>query len=208
MLEGLLFILKGILVGFVIAAPIGPAGALCIHRTLNKGRVAGIITSLGAASVDVLYGIIAAYGLTFISDFFFQMQDWLRPFAALFLFVMGIIIFLSKPKTVKTPLTFSNSLGDFSSVFFINLANPLTIIGFVALFAGLGIGSKHYNFSLATCLIIGIIIGSILCWLILVEIIHLFRKQISINLLKWINRAAGILIAAFGIAALFSINLG
>src|SRR5512140_2506793 len=89
--------LRGLLIGFSIAAPVGPIGVLCIRRTLANGRVSGLVTGLGAATADGLYGCVAGFGLTFISSLLIDQQMWLRLFGGLFLCYLGLKTLLSKP---------------------------------------------------------------------------------------------------------------
>jgi len=90
-------LLKGLLIGFSIAAPVGPIGVLCIRRTLAEGRLVGLVTGLGAATADAFYGFVAAFGLTFISTFLVSQQVWLRAIGGVFLLYLGIRTFLSRP---------------------------------------------------------------------------------------------------------------
>ena len=89
------FLLKGILIGFSIAAPVGPIGVLCIRRTLAEGRRAGLVSGLGAATADLFYGCVAAFGLTFISQFLINQENGLRLVGGIFLLYLGIKTFLS-----------------------------------------------------------------------------------------------------------------
>ena len=136
-------ILKGILIGVTIAAPVGPIGILCIRRTLAEGRLAGFISGLGAATADAMYGAIAAFGLTFISVFLINQSFWLRLGGGLFLIYLGIKSFLSVPSQGAdlNPKSSRNEsvLNYYGSTLFLTLTNPITIISFAAIFAGFGI---------------------------------------------------------------------
>jgi len=198
----ILFLLKGILLGFSIAAPVGPIGILCIRRTLNYGRFSGLISGLGAAVADVLFGIVAAFGLTFISDFLLDAKLWLKIGGALFLFYLAVKIFLSKPASDQKRIDHGSLVNDFISTFLLTITNPVTIISYIAIFAALGVGQAE-SFSIATVLVSGIFLGSALWWLILSEGITFFRKKINQALLTWLNRVAASIIATFGFIALF-----
>lgn len=193
-----LFLLKGILLGFCIAAPVGPIGILCIRKTLNYGRLSGFFSGLGAAVADTLYGIISAFGLTLISDFLVTGRFWLHIIGGFFLLFLGAKTFLSKPLETARPVSHKTLFGDFISTFFLTLANPLTILSFVAVFAGLGLAGHQES---APLLVAGVFLGSTLWWLILSEGITLFRKKISQKVMIWVNRIAGLIIMAFGIVA-------
>jgi len=196
------FLLKGAILGFSIAAPVGPIGILCIRKTLQFGRFSGLASGLGAACADVLYGIIAAFGLTFFSDFLLAGQFWLRLIGGLFLIALGMKIFLSKPVEKIEGVSHKTLVGDFLSTFFLTLSNPMTILSFLAVFAGLGLTEELSERSNAVILILGIFLGSALWWLILSEGVTFFRKKLSQIVMLWINRIAGLIISAFGLLAL------
>ncbi|MBM5805898.1 MAG: LysE family translocator, partial [Candidatus Verstraetearchaeota archaeon] len=135
------FLLRGLLIGFAIAAPVGPIGILCIQRTLAKGRIYGFASGLGAATADAIYGAVAGFGLTFISDVLINQQLWLRLLGGAFLLYLGTRTILSKPSK-ETPQTANKGLAaDYTSTFLLTLTNPMTILSFIAVFAGLGLGS-------------------------------------------------------------------
>ena len=132
------YFFKGAALGFSIAAPVGPIGILCIRRTLQYGRFSGLFSGLGAAVADMIYGIIAAFGLTFVSDFIIAEKFWLRLFGGIFLFYLGGKTFFAKTLDLsQTKITHKTLLSDFISTFFLTISNPLTIFSFVAVFAAL-----------------------------------------------------------------------
>jgi threonine/homoserine/homoserine lactone efflux protein len=158
------FLLEGLVIGFSIAAPVGPIGMLCIRRTLAEGRLSGIASGLGAATADAVYGCVAALGLTFISNILIDQQVWLRLIGGLFLCYLGIKTFLARP-TKRAALTKGNGLvGAYASTFFLTLTNPMTILSFSAIIAGLGLASAGRNFISAGALVLGVFIGSSLWW--------------------------------------------
>jgi len=198
-------LLKGLVIGFSIAAPVGPIGMLCIRRTLVQGRLYGFISGLGAASADAIYGAIAGFGLTFISNFLVEQQTWLRLIGGLFLFVLGLKTLLEKP----TDQAFSdqrNKLIDaYSSTFFLTITNPITIISFAAIFAGLGLASDGRSYFSAGILVLGVFTGSLLWWLLLSGGAGIFREKFTLNGLQWTNRISGAVIIGFGIFAFLSV---
>lgn len=193
------FLIKGIIIGFCVAAPVGPIGILCIRRTLQFGRLSGLFSGLGAACADMTYGAVAAFGVTFISDFVLKEKMWLHFLGGFILLLLGARILLAKPGKEIRPVTHKTLLGDFLSTFFLTLANPLTIIAFVAIFAGIGLQSHSSD---APAVVLGVFLGACGWWLLLSEGITLFRDKISQTLTLWINRIAGVLILALGIIAL------
>ncbi len=204
---------KGAVIGFAIAAPVGPIGILCIRRTLSDGRLAGFVSGLGAASADTLFGLVAALGLTLIGKFLVDHTDWISVIGGLFLICLGILEIRSKPVDPSGPAPKSMGLvGHFVSTFFWTLANPLTLLAFVAVFTGLDVagpdgevGPPERNYPGVTALVVGIFIGASLWWLTLSMSVGLFRHHIRGQPMRWPNLIAGSLIIGFGIYALTAI---
>jgi len=196
------FLLQGIILGFSIAAPVGPIGVLCIRRTLAHGRTAGLISGLGAATADAFYGCIAGFGLTLVSNFLVNQQLWIRVIGGIFLFYLGIKIFLSKPAEVSASVKSNSLFGSYSSTLFLTLTNPATILSFAAIFAGLGVLEGSY-FD-AIILVIGVFVGSALWWLFLSFGIDVVRMRFSQRGFVWINRISGMILVMFGAIALGS----
>jgi threonine/homoserine/homoserine lactone efflux protein len=200
-------LLSGIIIGFSIAAPVGPIGMLCIRRTLAEGRLHGLISGLGAATADGVYGCIAAFGLAFISDLLVQQQVWLRIVGGAFLCFLGIRTILAKPFE-KTQTGKKTGLARaYCSTFLLTLTNPVTIISFAAVFASLGLGNAPEDYGLAGLLVLCVFIGSASWWLILSGAVSLFRTRVTPRVLLWINRVSGAIILGFGIVALVSVAL-
>ncbi len=200
------FLLRGFIIGLSIAAPVGPIGILCIRRTLADGRVAGIISGLGAASADALYGCIAGFGLTFISNFLVGQQFWLRLLGGIFLGYLGVKTFLSKPTDRAANVRGNGLAGMYASIFFLTLTNPMTIISFAAIFAGLGLASSSGSYASAALLVSGVFLGSASWWLILSGMVSIFRARFQARGLLWVNRISGLIIASFGLFALLSLR--
>ena len=142
-------LLKGLLIGFSIAAPVGPIGVLCIRRTLVQGRAAGLVSGLGAASADAVYGSIAAFGLSFVSGLLISQQSWLKLIGGAFLCYLGIRTLLAQPAERAAAAGGMGLAGAYSSTFFLTLTNPTTILSFVAVFAGLGLASMGGDYAAA-----------------------------------------------------------
>jgi threonine/homoserine/homoserine lactone efflux protein len=193
------FLLKGIILGFSIAAPVGPIGILCIRRTLAYGRKAGFVTGLGAATADAFYGSIAGFGLTAISNFLISGKFWLGLIGGLFLLYLGVKTFLSQPaNSINNPDYLGAKISYFST-FFLTLTNPMTILSFVAMFAGIGTPEDYLS---ATWLVFGVFIGSACWWFLLSSGIASFRSHLNENYMLYINRLSGCVILAFGLYAL------
>ena len=196
--------LKGILIGFAMAVPIGPIGIMCIRKTLTEGRLPGLIIGLGAATADLLYGCVAAFGLTFISNTLNSQRIWIRLAGGALLLFLGIRTFRAKPADPTVPLKNSGMLRSYLTTVFLTLTNPVTIFAFIAVFASLGLGNGLSYFS-ASALVTGVFIGSALWFLLLSSGVTLFRKKLDITGLRWVNRIAGVLIIIPGIIAIVSL---
>ena len=191
-------LIKGVIIGFVMAVPIGPLGVLCIRKTLTEGRARGLIVGLGAATADALYCSIAAFGLTFVSDMIETNQLWVRLFGGLLLLVLGIRTLQAKRSDPLVLFDRKGFWGTFVSSFFIAVTNPLTIFAFVAIFAAFGL-AHELGLVAASMLVIGVFAGSGLWFLTLGSVARLFHKTLNAGGLLWVNRVAGILIIVSGI---------
>ncbi len=199
------FLLRGLIIGFSIAAPVGPIGVLCIRRTLAEGRASGFVSGLGAATADAIYGFIAGFGLTFISSILISQKVWLRLIGGAFLCYLGIKTFLAKPAEQAASAKGKGLVGAYASTFFLTLTNPMTILSFVAIFAGLGVAGASGSYVSAGVLVFGVFIGSALWWLILSGGVGLFRAKFNLHGLRWVNRISGVIITGFGLFALLSL---
>ena len=199
--------LQGVVVGFSIAAPVGPIGLLCIQRTLSSGRVSGLVSGLGAATADATYGAVAGFGVTFVSTFLISQQLWIRLAGGTFLIVLGARIFLSVPKESAEVAGRRRLTSNYLSTFALTLSNPLTIVAFAAVFAGLGMVGQGGNYSAASALVLGVFAGSTSWWVILSSGVAAFRGALDPGRMRWINRISGVVIACFGAIAFLGLVL-
>jgi threonine/homoserine/homoserine lactone efflux protein len=199
-----IFFLKGLIIGFAMAVPIGPIGVMCIRKTLAEGHTRGLIIGLGAATADSLYSSIAAFGLTFISDVISTEHFLLRLVGGGLLLFLGIRTFRAKRKVPAIPSDNKGMLGSYISAFFLALTNPVTIFAFVAVFAAFGLGYR-LSISSACILVIGVFTGSCIWFLSLGYVATLFREKLDAGGLTWVNRISGVLIILSGIAAFVSL---
>jgi threonine/homoserine/homoserine lactone efflux protein len=196
-------LLKGFLIGFSIAAPVGPIGALCIKRSIIEGQRAGLVTGLGAASADAVYGLIAAFGLTAITSFLVGQHFWFGLLGGIFLCYLSYKTFISEVK-VRDEQESPISLGKaYLSTFGLTLTNPMTIISFIAVFTGLGLASQSRSPTDPLVIVVGVFIGSAFWWLILSGLSGWFGKRLNNSTLRWVNYVSGIIIGLFGIVAIF-----
>src|SRR5437016_3412391 len=198
------FFLRGLAIGFSIAAPVGPIGVLCIRRTLAEGRLCGFASGLGAATADAVYGCVAGFGLTAVSNLLVSQQTWLRLIGGLFLCYLGVKSFLARPAQSAAAPKGGALAGAYASTFLLTLANPMTILSFAAVFAGLGLGSGATDYAGAALLVLGVFVGSTLWWLFLSGGVGLFREKLKDEQFRWVNRISGTIIAGFGLLVLVS----
>ncbi len=199
-------VLRGLIIGFLIAAPVGPIGVLCIRRTLAEGLWHGLVSGLGAATADAMYGMIAGFGLTFLASLLIGQQYWLRLVGGLFLCFLGIKSFLAKPDKQETQAPENRLLGAYASTLILTLTNPLTILAFAGIFAGLGLAEASRGYLAASLLVLGVFLGSALWWSLLSGGVSLFRSKFTPAALVWVNRLSGLLITGFGLIVLVGLR--
>lgn len=198
--------LQGLAIGLSIAAPVGPIGVLCIRRTLADGRAIGFASGLGAATADGFYGAVAAFGLSLVTNALVDQRLWLQAVGGVFLCYLGVRTWMAVPAVVSGAAAGGRGLTTaWASTFALTLTNPATIISFAAIFAGLGLGQKVGGYGAATLMVLGVFLGSALWWLILSTGVGRLRSAFTPDRLRWVNRGAGVVIAAFGVAALVSL---
>ena len=202
------FFARGVIIGFSVAAPIGPIGVLCIRRTLAQGRLIGFISGLGAATADATYSAIAAFGLAVVAQALVRQQHAIRLVGGLFLCYLGLRFLFSRAASDEAQASGNGLPGAYASTLLLTLANPTTILSFVAIFAGFGVAvTRGEGAASPVLLVTGVFLGSAAWWMVLSLGVGLLRERIAPGLLSWINRLAGAIIGAFGLAALASVVL-
>lgn len=191
---------RGLLIGFSIAAPVGPIGVLCIRRTLTEGRLAGFVTGMGAATADAFYGLIAGFGLSLISALLLENVTAIRLVGGIFLCYLGIKTLMARPAEHAASARGGNLLVAYLSTLALTLTNPLTILSFLGVFAGLGIGAGN-GVGDASLLVAGVFLGSAFWWLLLSGGVSLLRTRLKPNHLRWVNIISGTIVLAFGVLA-------
>lgn len=197
-------LLKGLVIGFAIAAPVGPIGILCIQRSLHDGFKVGLMTGIGAALADGTYGLIAGFGLTAISSLLISHQFWIRIIGGVFLLYLGIkILFTPLRKQSINRKSDKSPWHACATTYFLTITNPMTILSFIAIFASLGLANTTTNYTDAVFLVIGITLGSAIWWLLLSGgIAYILHKRINDSLMRVINWISGGIILIFGLTAL------
>lgn len=204
---GVEFLIKGLIVGFLASIPLGPVGVLCIQRTINKGRYSGLISGMGAATVDMFFALVAALGLTYIINFIEEKQFFIQLIGGGVLIFLGTKIFNTNPiKQIRKHRRKKNKLiEDYLSVLFLTLSNPLAVFLFIAAFAGIGMVTSNDSSLKSSLIILGVFLGATLWWSTLTFLIDFFRKHFRLKQLWWINKIAGVLIIVFGVVAMLSV---
>lgn len=197
---------RGLVIGFAVAAPVGPIGTLVISRTLTAGRLSGLATGLGAAVADTLYGCVGAFGLTFISNFLMGYALWTKLLGGLCLCYLGIKTLRTRPKESGSATSRVRLAVAFSTTVLLTLANPVTILMFMAVFAGLGFGSGSGTYGAAGVVVAGVFTGSTLWWLILTEGLSLLNHRLAPGSMRWINLGSCALLFLFGAATILSLT--
>jgi len=188
----------------MVSIPLGPIGVLIIQKTIHKGRLAGFISGLGAAVADMFYATVAAFGLGIVINFIKTQEFYLQLIGSIFLVYVGMRIFLTNPvKQIRGAKRSGKKglLGDFLSIFFLTVSNPIAVFVFVAVFAGASIFGNNPTVRIELLLILGVLIGGCLWWYTLSTIINTFRRKFRLKQLFWINKISGIVIAVLGFLA-------
>ncbi|MEI6729154.1 MAG: LysE family transporter [bacterium] len=191
--------LKALLIGMSIAMPVGPMALLCIEKTLKKGWKIGLLSGLAIALGDATYGLVAGLGLTSISSFLINYEFWLRVFGGGFIIYLGYTFFKdTSKKTAKSVESKSEILGIIK-IYFLTLTSPATILSFVSIFLGLGIGSQESNLSGSLITTLGIFAGSFLWWIILVFVVSSIRSKLSDRHVLFLTKIGGVILIIFGL---------
>ncbi len=198
-------LLKGLLIGLSIAAPVGPIGLLCIKRSLNQGMAAGLATGLGAATADGFYGAVAGFGLASISGFLITQQTPLRLVGGLVLVWLGLASFRDRPAAERAVKDARSLLAAYGTTVLLTLANPATIISFAAVFASIGLAETAASYGAAAGFVAAVFAGSALWWVVLSAAVSLVRARMTAAAIRWINRGSGLVLIGFGVSAWASV---
>lgn len=195
-----MYFLKGLLIGFCIAAPVGPIGIVCINRTLNYGLQIGLYSGLGAAIADATYGFVAGVSGKLISILFVGKIFYVKFIGGLFLCYLGYKIIKTKQQVLQ--LKSFSSIQSFKAILttlVLKLSNPTTILAFISVFAGFELGLNIQTPYETICLVTGVFTGSLIWWCFLAYLINRLNKFLSYNTLQFINVFSGIVLLGFGL---------
>lgn len=196
------YFLRGLLIGLIFGVPAGAIGALTIQRSLEKGFFAGLVTGAGSSAADLIYSCVGVFGITIISDFLTAHQAVIRVIGGALILILGIAILRKKGLSPVQQDTKGTPVLYFLSSFTAAILNPATILSFMIAFTAFGI-SGNLNIYQGTALIIGILTGTLCWWAALSGVVAHFRKKVTNNIYKWLNRILGCLMTLFGIVMIF-----
>ncbi len=196
--------LRALVIGFTIAATVGPISLLTIRRTIEHGRVYGLASGLGVATADASYAGIAAFGLTAITSLLVSGHFVLGLVGGLIIVAIGLRTMLTEPGGIARERQRPGLLGAYASIYALTMTNPLTILVFAAVFAGLGFGVGASLLD-ATLITLAVWLGSALWWLLLTALVAGLRDRLSPTVYRWINRIAGAALVVFGVFAIASV---
>lgn len=197
--------LRGLIIGFTIAAAVGPISLLTIRRTIAHGQLYGLVSGLGVATADATYAGIAAFGLTAITGLLVSGRLLLGVVGGAIIVLLGIRTILSRPGEVAIAAERPGLPGAYLSIFALTMTNPMTILSFAAVFAGLGLVVGN-SFLDALVLTLAVLVGSSLWWVVLTSIVGWLRLRVSTTALPWVNRISGAVLVALGIVAILAVQ--
>lgn len=198
-------VLKGCAIGFSIAMPVGPIGLLCIKNSLTRGMTFGLAAGFGAACADTVFGLVGGYGVAIVSELISSYHHYIEAAGAIFLLYLGISTFFEKVDDNPEIEARGGLTKVFTSTFFLTMTNPLTILSFAGIFAGLGVSAIEVNATLPLWIGLGVFLGSAAWWLILSYGSALFKEKMSTNARLMLNRISGVLILSFGVMTAISL---
>ena len=189
--------------GLVISIPLGPVGALCIQRTISKGYRAGLLGGLGAACADLIYALIAGFGISVVIDWLLKVRTWIQAGGSIIFMAMAYKVFYTNPaiQVRQHRRQKRHPLEDFMTTFLLTFSNPTAVFVLMAAFAGF-IVHEEVNYLGIILAIAGVFVGCLSWWMILVSVVNLFRSKIRLRHLLWVNKATGVVVFVFALVLL------
>jgi len=200
------YLIKGIMLGLVVTAPLGPLGIMCIQRTINRGVLSGLVTGVASAFGDIMYALVAGFGLSVIAHFLNEYQLVIRVVGGVIVSFLGVRIYFSNPikQFRQQKVQKQNYVSDFISGLLLTITNPVVIVVFGAAFASFGL-DKGDSVRNVIVTIIGVFVGAIGWWISLTALVNIFRDKINLRKLWWINKITGVFVLLFGVIIIVSI---
>ena len=192
-------LIRGLAAGLIIAVPVGPVNVLCISRTIKKGWRSGLLSGLGAASADAVYGCVAGFSITFVIQFLLREEFWIRLIGGILLVLIGVFYYFKPPQSLSAEGE-STGHSDYISTLLLTLTNPTTVLSFLAVLAALGMGRRADTW-VTWFLVLGIFCGSMAWWIVLTGVVCRLRDKFNDHAMLWLNRIAGLAIGGFGVVS-------
>ena len=199
----IVYLFKGMLVGLMVSVPLGPMGVLIIQKTLHKGALSGFVAGMGAASADFFYATVAAFGVGFVVNVVEAHELLLQIIGGIFLIGVGLRIYFKNPirqirQRRSGRVSKKGLVGDYVSLLFLTASNPITVVVFMAVFAGMSLFDDASSATAELLVVIGVLLGGGVWWYVLSTLVNLFRKRFRLRVLVTINRVSGMVIAVLG----------
>ena len=194
-------LIKGILIGLLFGIPVGAVGTMTVHRTLNYGFRAGLMTGFGSSIADCFYAFVGVFSLTLISDFLLKYQSIIHFIGGTFILIMGIKLILLKREKIVSQAQEQDSIKMFLSSFAIGITNPAAIVTFLFAFSYFGI-SGGKNLFLGIWLVCGVFIGTYIWWITLSAIVSIIKKKTETHSFRYMNKIFGTVLILFGMVVL------
>ena len=199
----IVYLFKGMLVGLMVSVPLGPMGVLIIQKTLHKGALSGFVAGMGAATADFCYALVAAFGLGFVGNTIEAHELLLQVIGGIFLIGIGLRIYFKNPiaqirQRRSGRVSKKGLVGDYVSLFFLTASNPITVVVFMAVFAGMSVFGDDASALAELLVVFGVLLGGGAWWYVLSTLINIFRKKFRLRVLVTINRVSGMIIAILG----------
>lgn len=203
----LTLLIKGIIIGLAASIPLGPIGVICVQRTINKGKISGFLSGLGAATADTIFAAIAGFSLSFIISFLEERQTIIEIIGGIVVVFLGLRIFQTNPisQLKRHKRQKNNLLEDFMSVLLLTGTNPLAVFFFIALFATAGVISHEQSIWVNLIALVGVFLGAALWWYVLTTTVNYFRRHFRLKQLWWINKISGAIIFILGVLAIVNV---
>lgn len=191
---------KSVAIGMAVAAPVGPVGILCIRRALAHGWAAGSVTGLGAAVADAIFAAVAVFGLGLAMSLIADQRGWFALAGGAVMLVIALRLFLAEPAGDAASLTLGDHTATLFGTFMLTITNPMTVLGFVGIFAGFGFTVAKSGLE-PPVVMLGVFVGSMAWWCLLAALVSLATGWIGLRLLLVVNRLSGVVILGFAAGA-------